>query len=184
MVQELSEAATEAVVKNPMQEIRVGKVAVNIGVGRSGEPLEKAVQVLEKLTGKKPCRRKAHKTVKTFGIRMGEPIGCLVTLRGGEAIAFLKRALEALNNRLKSSSFDKHGNLAFGIKEHIEIPGTRYDPEIGIYGLNVSLSLERPGYRVQRRRLKRSKVGGGHRITREEAIDFVKKNFSVEVLEE
>jgi len=167
-----------------MREIRVEKLTVNIAVGKSGEPLENAIQVLDQLTGKKPCRRKAHKTVKTFAIREGEPIACLVTLRGEEASTFLKSALEANNNRINLSSFDKDGNVTLGIREHIEIPGTKYVPEIGIYGLNVSISLERPGYRVQRRRLKRSKVGGSHKISRSEAIDFLKRGFSIEVVGE
>ena len=167
-----------------MREIKIGKLTVNIAVGKSGEPLERAVQVLNQLTGKKPCRRKAHKTIKTFAIRKGEPIACLVTLRREEASAFLKKVLEAKNNRINISSFDKDGNVTLGIKEHIEIPGTKYIPEIGIHGLNVSIALERPGYRVQRRRLKRSKVGGSHKISRSEAIDFLKRGFSIEVVGE
>lgn len=169
---------------NPMREVRLGKVVVNIAVGKSGEALEKAMKVLADLTGCKPCPRKAKKTIKTFGVRKGEPIACISTLRGDKAWAFLKRAFEAVRNRLPISAFDEIGNISFGVKEHIEVPGTKYDPNLGIYGFNVHITLERPGFRVKRRSLKRGKVGKGHAVTREEALSFVKDRFGVEVVEE
>ncbi|MEM2602506.1 MAG: 50S ribosomal protein L5, partial [Candidatus Bathyarchaeia archaeon] len=131
-----------------MRRIRVGKVVVNMAIGKSGDPLERARKVLEGLVGQRPCLRKAKKTIKDFGIRKGEPIACMVTLRGHKALEFLRRALAAIGNRIKASSFDEKGNFAFGIKEHIEIPGTKYDPELGIFGLDVIVALERPGFRV------------------------------------
>ena len=184
MVKPMSEPAAEVAEQNPMQKVRIEKLTINIAVGKSGEPLEHAAKVLEQLTGKKACRRKAKKTIKTFDIRKGEPIACLVTLRRDDAVGFLKRALEAANNRLNASSFDNAGNLTFGIKEHIEIPGTKYIPEIGIYGMNVSLTLERPGYRVRRRRIARSRIGGAHKLTKQDAIEFMKEKFGVEVVGE
>jgi large subunit ribosomal protein L5 len=167
-----------------MREIKIGKVTVNIGVGKSGEPLEKAKKVLEQVTGQTPCPRKARKTVKDFGIRKGEPIGCVVTLRGERAADFLKTSLAAVNNRLKESSFDEYGNFAFGIREHIEIPKTRYVPELGIFGMDVTVTLERPGYRVKRRSIHRSDVGRSHLIDRSEAIEFVKQRFGAEIVQE
>ncbi|MGC8960904.1 MAG: 50S ribosomal protein L5 [Candidatus Bathyarchaeia archaeon] len=167
--------------ENPMRRIRIGKVVVNISVGKSGEPLEKAARVLQDITGHKPSRRRAKKTIKNFGIRKGEPISCMVTLRGGDAEAFLRRALDAVGRRLKQSSFDEEGNISFGLKEHIEIPGVKYDPELGIYGMDITVNLERPGYRVKRRRRCPSDIGKTHKITRGEADKFMEEAFSVQI---
>lgn len=164
-----------------MLKPRIEKVTVNMSVGKSGEPLEKAARVLEKLTGQRPCKRKAKQTIRDFGIRRGESIACLVTLRGEKAKSFLKRALQAVDNKLSRYCFDRYGNLSFGIREHIEIPGTKYEPELGIYGMDVSVTLGRPGYRVKRRRHARSKVGSGHLLTRHEATMFIKDEFGVEI---
>jgi large subunit ribosomal protein L5 len=177
------QAVTETVKENPMRTIKLAKVTVHIGVGKSGEMLEKARKVLQDLTGQKPCTRQAKRTVKDFGIREGEPIACLTTLRGETASAFLRRGLEAVSNSLNRSSFDENGNFAFGVKEHIEIPGTKYQPELGIFGMDIIGTLERPGFRVKRRRIRPSRVGKSHRVSREDAIKFVTEKFSVQVKE-
>lgn len=168
--------------ENPMRRIKIGKVVVNISVGQSGEPLDKAARILEELTGHKPSKRRAKKTIKNFGIRKGEPIACMVTLRKGDAEVFLDKALEAVGRRLKRSSFDDQGNISFGLKEHIEIPGVKYDPELGICGMNINVYLERSGYRVKRRRRCTSDIGRSHKITRGDAIKFMKETFSVEIV--
>lgn len=164
-----------------MKNILIGKVVINIGVGRSGEPIEKAKIALNELTGQQPKVCGAKKTVRDFGIHKGEPIGAMVTLRGEKAFEFLKRVMAAKGNVIKASSFDSYGNISFGIHEHIDIPGTRYDPDIGIFGMDVCLALSRPGYRIARRRNK-SNIGKTHRITREDAIGFLKERFGVEIV--
>lgn len=166
---------------NPMLEPRIGKVVVNIAVGQSGEPLEKAMAILEQLAGQKPCMRQAKRTLRTFGIRKNEPIACLVTLRKERAESFLRKALEAIGNSVDLRCFDGHGNFAFGIKEHIDIPGTKYDPALGIIGMDVMVSVERPGYRVQRKRRGRSRIGSRHRMKDEEAAEFIKNRFGTEL---
>jgi len=169
--------------KNPMLKPRIEKVVVNISVGKSGEPLERASKVLEMLTGQKPCKRKAKKTIRDFGIRKGEPIACLVTLRKENATEFLKKAFAAIDNKLSKRCFDKHGNFSFGIKEHIEIPGVKYDPELGIFGMDVCVSLCRPGNRIKYRRIERKKrVGKHHKLTPEEAMLFIKELTGVEIV--
>jgi len=162
----------EASKQNPMRQIRIEKVTVNIAVGKSGEPLEKAKKVLQQITGQAPAARNAKRTVKDWGIRKGEPISCLVTLRREKSHPFLRRAMEAVGNRLPESCFDEHGNFAFGIKEHIEIPGTKYVPELGIFGMDVNVTLERPGYRIKRRAIRTSRLGDRHIVTKQEAIEF------------
>ena len=168
--------------ENAMRTVRIEKVTVNIGVGKSGEPLEKAKKVLMQIAEQKPSSRRARRAIKDWGVRIGEPIGCMVSLRREKAKVFLKRALEAVGNKLRESSFDDLGNISFGIKEHIEIPSTKYIPELGIFGMDVTVTLERPGYRVKRRVLRRSKVGKSHLITKDEAKRFIIENFGTQVV--
>ncbi len=168
--------------EHPMREIRIEKVTINIGCGEGGEKLERALKLLEKLTGRKPIVTKTRKRT-TFGMAKGRPIGAKVTLRKKEAYEFLKRAFEAIGNRLPASVFDQFGNFSFGIKEYIDIPGMKFDPEIGIFGMDVCVTLERPGYRVKRKKIKR-KIGKNHWIKREEAIEWVRKTFGVEIYEQ
>lgn len=168
--------------EKPMRKVRISKIVLNVGVGKSGEPLEKAAKVLEYLAEQKPSFRRAKKTVRDFGIHKKEPIGVMVTVRGPKVVELLKKLLKAKEDKLPLLSFDEFGNVNFGIKEHIDIPGTKYDPDIGIFGMNVCVSLERPGYRVMRRRWMRSKVGRKHRVGRNEAIDLFKREFGVEVV--
>jgi len=168
--------------ENPMLKPRIEKVVVNMGVGKSGEPLEKASKVLKELTGQTPCKRKAKKTIRDFGIRRGEPIACIVTLRKQKAIEFLKKVLHVVDYKLPKSCFDRHGNFAFGIKEHIEIPGVKYYPEIGIFGMDICVSLSRPGWRVKYRQRAKSKIGSKHALTSEEAMVFVKDTLGVEIV--
>ncbi len=161
---------------------RIEKVVVNMSVGKSGEPLERAAKVLKDLTGQNPCKRKAKKTIRDFGIRMGEPIACLVTLRKHRAVEFLKKVLPVVDNKFSKGCFDKFGNFSFGIKEHIEIPGVKYDPEVGIFGMDVCISFSRPGYRVKNRRKQKAKIGSKHVLTPEEVMVFVKDVLGVEIV--
>ncbi len=172
----------EVVKKNKMEEIRVEKVVVHMSIGGDWERLQKASKLLEQLTGRKPVIRRAKKTIKAFGISRKQPISTMVTLRGSDAEEFLKRALEAVDNRLKLSSFDERGNIAFGIKEHLMLPGVRYDPEIGVFGMDVIVHLVKPGYRVKVRRYRRSRLGKRNIVSRQEAIDFMIRKFGVEVI--
>lgn len=164
-----------------MKRIVVDKVVINIGVGKSGEPMEKAKKALTELTGHQPAVRGAKKTVRDFGIHKGEPIGAMVTLRREEALEFLKRALAAKKNVLKATSFDDFGNFSLGVHEHIDIPGTKYNPDIGIFGMDINVVLVRPGYRIARKSRKRAKIGKSHRINKQEAMEFFKQQFGVEV---
>jgi large subunit ribosomal protein L5 len=164
-----------------MTRIIVGKVVVNIGVGKSGEPLEKAKRGLEELTGQRPTVRGAKNSVRDFGIHKGEPIAAMVTLRRDAALQFLQRTMVAKRNSLKASSFDNFGNLSMGIHEHIDLPDTKYNPDIGIFGMDVSIALTRPGYTIAKKRVRRN-IGKGHRITKDEAIQFFQKQFGAEII--
>lgn len=168
--------------ENPMLRPRIEKVTVNISVGKSGEPLERAAKVLEQLAGQRPCKRKARRTIRDFGIRKGEPIACVVTLRREKARVFLEKSLQAVDNKLSKSCFDDYGNFSFGIKEHIEIPGTKYVPDLGIFGMDVSVVLSRLGNRVRHRHHSKSKIGSSHVLERGEAMSFVKDELNVEIV--
>lgn len=165
-----------------MRRISIGKVVINIGVGKSGEAVERARRVLEQITTQKPSQRKAKKSIRDFGTHKGEPIGLVVTTRGQERCKeLLVRLLTAREKKMNASSFDDRGSVSFGLKEHIEIPGIRYDPEIGIWGMNVSVLLERPGYRVSRRLRKTGSLGKGHVVSKEEAMEFFRNEFGVNI---
>jgi len=165
---------------NPMRDIRIEKITLNIGCGEAGEKLDKAKKLLEILTNKKIVITNTHKRT-TFGMAKGRPIGCKITLRGKDAEEFLKKALDAVDFKLTKSVFDKQGSFSFGIKEHIDIHGVKYDPEIGIFGMDVCVTLERPGFRVKRKKISH-KIGKKHLIKLEEAMDWVVKNYKVEIV--
>jgi large subunit ribosomal protein L5 len=166
-----------------MRQAKVQKVVVNIGVGDAGERLVKAQKVLEMLTKHKPKITTAKITNRDLGVREGMPIGCKVTLRGDEAEKFLTRALGTRERRIASYSFDREGNLSFGVPDYTDFEGMRYDPEIGIFGMDVSVVIQRPGYRITQRRVMKRRLPREHRMTREEAIVFMKQKFNAEVVE-
>ncbi|MEM3104877.1 MAG: 50S ribosomal protein L5 [Candidatus Bathyarchaeia archaeon] len=167
---------------NPMLKPRITKVTVNTCVGKSGEQLEKALKILESITNGKPCICRAKRTIRDFNIHKGEPIAAKVTLRGSKAMEFLKRVLDAVGYRIPSSRFNEYGNFSIGLKSHLDLPNTTYDPALGIIGMDVCVNLERPRYRVARKKWKRSSIGKKHRLTKEESIAFVKETLGVEVL--
>lgn len=169
--------------RNPMLKPFVDKVVINIGVGQAGEELQKAVKVLKQITNHEPVILKAKKAVKEFNTRKGQSIATKVTLRGEEGIAFMKRALTVTDNRILVKAFDAKGNFSFGIDEHIKLPQVKYDPDLGIFGFNVSVRIVRPGFRIQVRKKDRRKIGKEHYLTKKEAIFFVTKVIGAEVVE-
>jgi large subunit ribosomal protein L5 len=167
--------------ENPMREIMVEKVTVNMGVGEPGEGLNNAKTLMEALSEGKAIETKARDRNPTFKLRKGLPIGAKTTLRGKKATEFLKKALAAKKKVLRESNFDRKGNFSFGIKEYIDFPGAKYDPAIGMLGFDVCVTLARKGERVKKRKLKTSRVGRAHIITREEGIQFAKSRLDVTV---
>lgn len=166
---------------NPMRVPKISKVTVNMGIGEGGERLAKASTLLENLTGQKPKKNFARLTEPSFGIRKGLPIACMVTLRKDMADEFLEKAFPAIDRKLKISSFDPFGNVSFGIKEHIDIPGIRYDPNVGIFGMDVCLTIERPGYSIKRRKIHSTKPSKKHLVTRDDSIEFLKSRHKISV---
>lgn len=169
---------------NKMQEIKIEKVTLNIGIGEAGDRLDKAVSLLKEISGAKPVKTKTMKRIPTWNIRPKLDIGTKVTLRGKKAEELLIRLFKSIRNKILIKKFDKNGNFSFGIKEYLNIPGAEYRPEIGIIGLEVAVTLERPGFRIKRRMIKKSKVGSNHKITKEQSMVFISKKFNVETIME
>lgn len=164
-----------------MREIKIEKVTLNIGTGEPGDRLEKAVKLLKSLTEEKPVKTTTKKRIPMWKIRPGLQIGCKVTLRGDKAKNMLKRALQATKNRLSERNFDNNGNFAFGIKEYLDIPDSKYDADIGIIGLEMAVTLQRPGFRIKRRMIKTKSIPKKHAITKQEAMEYMKKEYGTEV---
>lgn len=166
---------------NPMRNIRIEKVTLNIGAGKDQTRLEKGLVLLNTITNATPIKTTTNKRIQEWGLRPGLPIGCKLTLRKEKAIELLPRLLSAVDNKLRENQFDDNGNIAFGIHEYIEIPDVKYDPKIGIMGFEVCITLERPGYRIKRRRLLARKIPVRHRISKQEAIEYIIINFKTKV---
>jgi large subunit ribosomal protein L5 len=168
---------------NPMKKPFLEKVVLNIGVGAGGEELERAVTVLQNISGKTPVKTLSKKNVKEFNLRIGRPIGTMVTVREQNAEKLLKRLFVVNNDKMLRKSFDNYGYFGFGITEHITIPGVEYDNVIGIWGLDVVGRIVRPGMRVKFRRKSKAKVPKHHYVSRVEAQYFLKKKFGVEIVD-
>jgi len=165
---------------NKMKEVRIEKVTLNIGSGKDQKRLENSTKLMKTIAGTEPVKTHARKRIPEWGLRPGLPIGCKLTLRKQPAIDILKRMLDAKENTLKEDSFDNAGNVAFGVPEYIDIPNVKYDPDIGIMGLEVCVTLERPGFRIKRKK-NSTRIGKHHKITKEEAIKFMVEKFNVKV---
>lgn len=167
---------------NPMRSIAVAKVTLNVGAGKNEDLLKKGLLLLAKISSPlQPVKTVTTKRVPAWGLRPGLAIGGKVTIRHN-AGQLLKRLLAAKHHTLSAGNFDRNGNLSFGIPEYIDIPGLAYDPELKILGLDVAVTLGRPGFRVQRRQICPAKIGKKHRIVKSDAIAFI-RSLGVEVTE-
>ena len=169
--------------ENKMKNIRIEKITLNIGSGIEAENAEKAVLLLTKISGAKVIKTVTQRRIAAWKIRPGLPVGAMVTLRGKKAVEILKALLHAVSFKVKKSSFTKNG-FSFGVKEYIEIPGLKYDPKIGIIGLEAAVSLARPGFRIKRRKIKPAKMHYKHEISAEEGWDWAEKNLGITAREE
>ncbi len=167
---------------NPMRGIRLEKLTINMSAGDSSPKLEKSQKIMEKIAGKKAVVTRTHGRTM-FGMAKGRPIGAKATLRGAAAMELLRKLFKSKDNKLKPSQFDSRGNFSFGIHEYINIPGVKYDPDAGMLGMDVCVSLERPGYRVKKRMIRPTKLGKRHRIAREDAMEWARKELGAAITE-
>lgn len=164
---------------NPMRKISVEKLTLNIGTGKDQSKLEKAESLLKQLTGIPPVRTITQKRIAAWGLRPGLPIGCKLTLRGTKAAEMIPRLLSSIDFALNDNNFDENGNVSFGIKEYIDIRDAKYDPVIGIMGLQASITLKRPGFRIKQRRMLNKSIPLRHKISSKESMEFMKETFGV-----
>jgi len=176
-----SESADSESGFHEMREPRIEKVVVHMGIGQGGRELGNAEEILAEITGQQPVRTTAKATMADFNIREGDPIGAKVTLRGDSAVEFLETALPLVS--LDVGQFDDTGNFSFGVEEHTDFPSQEYDPNTGIYGLDVTVNMVRPGYRVTKRDKASRQIPSNHRLEPEDAAQFVRETFDVEVTE-
>lgn len=167
--------------ENKMRQLKIAKVTINMGIGEAGEKLSKAKKLLETITGKKSIITKSNKRIPSWNVRPGVELGVKCTLRGKKSIEILERMLKAKEDVIKARNFDNKGNLAFGVKEYIDIPDVEYDPTVGIVGMDVCVTIERSGYRVKNRKIRPAKLAKSHIVTKEEAMEFIKTKFNVKI---
>lgn len=168
---------------NAMKDITIDKIVVNIGVGQAGDRLNKAVRVIEMLTKHKPVLTSSSKTVREFNLRKGLTIGAKVTLRKGDAERFLKEALYAREYKFPHYSIDRQGNAYFGVAEYTDFKGMKYDPEIGIFGMDVAVVLKRKGgARNSKRNIKAQRPSSKLAISKEETLNFLTEKYDVKVI--
>jgi len=163
---------------NPMRKIEMEKIVLSIG--GTGEELEKGFRLLKILTGRTPAKMQSRKRIPSLGVRPKLEVGVVVTIRKNPKET-LRKMLSALDNTLKKSQISEN-NFSFGIKEYIEIPGTEYQRDIGIRGLDVTVTFKRAGRRVKLKKIKRGKIPKRQAITSEEIIKFMEENFKTKFI--
>jgi len=158
---------------NKMKEISIEKVVLSIG--GTGDNLEKGFKLLKMLTGRKPAKMESRKRIPALGVRPRLEVGAVVTLRKNIDDT-LKKMLATRDNTLRKSQISPN-NFSFGVKEYIEIPGTEYQRDIGIRGLDVTVVFKRSGKRVRLRKIKEGKIPKRNEISKEEIIKFMEDKF-------
>lgn len=160
-------------------QVRIEKLTLNFGAGKDQAKLEKGAALIQSVSGIKPVKTITAKRIPAWGLRPGLPVGAKLTLRGSSATRMLSRTLAARDFKLPASALDNHGNLSFGITEYIDIEGAVYDPAIGILGLQVSVTLSKPGCRVKLRSIKTGRIGKYQTVHRGEAQEFLASAFKL-----
>lgn len=164
--------------ENPMKEITIEKLIINCCVGESGDRLSRAVKVLTEIAGgQRPVLSKARMTIRTFGIRRNETMAAHVTIRGDLAKKILGLALRSKEGEILDRNFSSSGHFGFGIQEHIDLDIIKYDPAIGIYGMDFFVVLTRKGFRTSRKKYKRGRLGLHHKISKEDAQKWFTETF-------
>jgi large subunit ribosomal protein L5 len=135
--------------KNAMEVPRITKITLNMGVGEAvadRKVLDHAISDMERISGQKPVKTLARKSVAGFKIRDGYPIGCKVTLRRERMYEFLDRLVNLARPRIRDfrglngRSFDGQGNYSMGVQEQIIFPEVNYDQVDAVRGMDITIS--------------------------------------------
>ena len=167
-----------------MKNIRVEKLTLNFGAGKDQSRLEKGIKLLKIISGKDPIKTISKHRIPTWGLRLGLPVGCKITLRGKDAVELLKRLLQSKDSLINPKSFDNGGNFSFGVPDYLDVPDTKYDADVGIMGFEAAVTLARPGFRIKKRKYLQGKIASSHKISKEDAMKFITETYSVKVEEE
>lgn len=134
--------------KNVFEVPRIEKVVINMGVGQAIQNikiLDSAQEELAQISGQKPVVTRAKRSIATFKLRAGMPIGVMVTLRGNRMYEFLERFLNVALPRVRDfrgfspRSFDGRGSFSVGVREQIIFPEINYDKVERIQGMNITM---------------------------------------------
>ncbi|MFI5412830.1 MAG: 50S ribosomal protein L5 [Candidatus Micrarchaeales archaeon] len=168
--------------ENKMKEIFVDRLVINIGTGSEKNTLANARKLLEVITARKPSNSYSKKRNPAFKIVKGQQIGTFVTIRGDDITPLAKRLLDSVENKLRSSCVTNN-SVSFGVREYIDISGVKYDPKIGMLGMNVNLSFKRKGERVSLRKRKRGEIPAKHRIIPKDIIkNYMQTQYKIEFI--
>lgn len=144
--------------QNVMQVPRVQKIVVNMGIKEKDDPkkIEGCVKDLMHITGQRPVITKAKKSISDFGITKGDPVGCMVTLRGSRAHAFLEKLVNIVLPAIRdfrgvsADSFDGRGNFSLGLNDQLVFPEIKYDQIAKVQGMDICIvtnaQTDREGY--------------------------------------
>ncbi|MCL5680249.1 MAG: 50S ribosomal protein L5 [Candidatus Marsarchaeota archaeon] len=167
--------------ENPMRLIRINKLVINIGTGNDDKLQANAKKLLQQISSFKPADSISTKRIPQFKISKGAKIGAFVTVRSASAKALAKRLFDAVGDKVPERSIQDN-TVNFGIKEYIDITGIKYDPVIGMLGMNVNVSFKRPGLRTELKKRANGVVKRTHRrISKEELKSYLEKEFGVTV---
>ena len=162
--------------------MKIPKISkVVLSAGATGNNLDKSVQLLKMVSGKNPQIVKSgpRRRIPAFGVKPNMPLGTNVTVRNTEALKLLNKLLGAIDNTLRKKQISEN-SFSFGIEEYIEIPGIEYVREIGIRGFSISVSFERAGERVRKRKRKSGKLPRRQIVSKEEIIKFMEEEFKTQ----
>jgi len=169
--------------ENPMRQMRINKLVINIGTGSDVSQQANARRLLEIITGAKPADEVSRSRNPAFKITKGQKIGAFVTIRGEKARPLIAKLFDAVDNKITDRAITDNG-VSFGIKEYIDISGIKYDPKVGMLGMNVNVSFRRNGLRVALRKRMRAHVPAGHRaVSRDDVKQFLNREFKVEAVQ-
>ena len=165
--------------QNKMRDIEIEKMVLHCG--GIDDKHDKSLALLKMITGGKIQSVQSTRRIPAFGISPGKKSGCKITLRNKEKIMdLLERFFVTLDNELAEKKITEN-QVCFGIPEYIEVPGLEYDRNIGILGFEVMLVFKRKGKRVKLRKIKQGDYPKKQEVTKKEIIDYLIKNFGLEV---